>query len=378
MRRIILSIIIISTIVLGVVKASSAYFSDTETSTNNTLVAGEFDLLVNGENDPEQIVSFDDLKPGDNYIEEKTLTIQNQAYVYLHLIEYESGSGILTEPEELEESATGEKHDLENYLTYDLSIGGETLIAQDDDIPFPDVFSCWIPLGVIEPGDTIVEQSFHFDETVTNWAQGDTLTFSEEYYAEQTRNNDNPTPPDTGSGRVWDNELKRCVDSDPLLWIIGDEETTQTDNPVDELNWTGTFGVFPTPPAIGATYTRIITSPIDDSADQEFPWNSNFGANYGRTIDIDFSYTGPTTNVRLSVGWSPGKSATEQKRVLLDSLPIGTTPNVVGTNTPNWWENMPRRVDTFDFSLTNGSHTITLEHLKGDGALWDFVKLEKI
>ena len=362
MRRIILSIIIISTIVLGVVKASSAYFSDTETSTNNTLVAGEFDLLVNGENDPEQIVSFDDLKPGDNDIEEKTLTIQNQAYVYLHLIEYESGSGILTEPEELEESATGEKHDLENYLTYDLSIGGETLIAQDDDIPFPDVFSCWIPLGVIEPGDTIVEQSFHFDETVTNWAQGDTLTFSEEYYAEQTRNNDNPTPPDTGSGRVWDNELKRCVDSDPLLWIIGDEETTQTDNPVDELNWTGTFGVFPTPPAIGATYTRIITSPIDDSADQEFPWNSNFGANYGRTIDIDFSYTGPTTNVRLSVGWSPGKSATEQKRVLLDSLPIGTTPNVVGTNTPNWWENMPRRVDTFDFSLTNGSHTITLQH----------------
>jgi hypothetical protein len=75
--------------------------------------------------------------------------------------------------------------------------------------PLTDAVSCWIPLGTI-PGTTTVTvlQSFHFDQGVTDWAQGDTLSFTEEFLAQQVND---PTAPVTDPVRVWSDELKRCV-----------------------------------------------------------------------------------------------------------------------------------------------------------------------
>jgi len=203
MRKIFLSLIVIGITTSTAFGFTNAFFSDTEISTGNTLEAGAFDLLIDGQNDPTAIVNFTDLKPGDNYLEDKTITLQNPGYVFMHLIDYTTGQGVQTEPETLEENGTP-KFDIDNYITYDLSTptatGSSALIHQDDDIPFPNVFSCWIPLGEFPAGDSIITQSFHFDPTVTNWAQGDILTFSEEFYAVQSRNNPNPTPPPSASG----------------------------------------------------------------------------------------------------------------------------------------------------------------------------------
>jgi predicted ribosomally synthesized peptide with SipW-like signal peptide len=209
MKRVLTSIAIIGVLAASVIGLTNAFFSDSETSSGNIFQAGIFDLLVNGQNNPEAIVNVGDLKPGNEIFVDKTLTIQNPAKVWLHLIEYESGQGTSTEPENEEEAGVS-KHDLENYLTYDLKIGEDVIIHFDDGALFPDVFSCWIPLGEIPAGDTIVEQSFHFDETVTNWAQGDTLTFSEEFYAEQLSNNPNAAPPNTGSNLYWNPASKKC------------------------------------------------------------------------------------------------------------------------------------------------------------------------
>ena len=217
---ILLSIAVITAAVVIAVAATFAFFSDTETSTGNNFTAGRLDLKINDQDDPEAIVFFEDLKPGDDYIQEKDLFVDfNPANVWLHLkgpdeqTPYDpvSAQGNQTEPEVLEESQPpGPKHDIENYITYDLQVGqNEPIITAEEEVPFTEVFSCWIPLGQI-PGAThvSVSQSFHFDEEVTNWAQGDDITWTEEFYASQI--NDPNGPPPTGSGRVWNPETKRC------------------------------------------------------------------------------------------------------------------------------------------------------------------------
>ncbi|MCH7951808.1 hypothetical protein IH980_03670 [Patescibacteria group bacterium] len=213
MKRLLLSLFTIGIVGATAIGLSSAFFSDTETSTDNTFTAGSLDLKIDGEDNPSAIISVDDLKPGDDLIEEKILRIiDNPAKVWMHIKDLVSAPGTLTEPEELEESLDGEKHDIENFLAYDLKVDEDVIIHFDDGNLLPEVVSCWIPLGTLPGAENVtVEQSFHFDEDVTNWAQGDTLTFTEEFYAQQVSD---PTIPETGSGRTWNSDSKRCEVSD--------------------------------------------------------------------------------------------------------------------------------------------------------------------
>lgn len=210
MKRVLLSLITIGIISAIAIGLSTAFFSDTETSSGNTITAGSLDLKIDSQDNPSAIIDFDDLKPGDDFIEEKILrVIDNPANVWIHIKDLTSGQGSPTEPEETEEALDGEKWDIENFLTYDLKVGEGVIIHFEDEILLSDVVSCWIPLGQL-PGavDVTVEQSFHFDEEVTNWAQGDTLTFTEEFLALQVND---PTVPVTGTGRVWSESLKKCI-----------------------------------------------------------------------------------------------------------------------------------------------------------------------
>lgn len=164
------------------------------------------DLLVNGQNDPVAVVNITDAKPGDDWYIQKDLFVKNKdAKIYLHLKDLVTTEGAQTEPE-LQDPP---QSDLQNYITYDLKIENKDIIKKSDQIPFPDAFSCWIPLGEISKNKHItLTQSFHFDKDVTNWAQGDVLTFTEEFTAIA----ENGPTPDTGSGRDWDKKLKKCVE----------------------------------------------------------------------------------------------------------------------------------------------------------------------
>lgn len=271
MKKILFSISVLGITLAIAFGLTSAFFSDTETSTGNTFTSGAIDLLINGENDPTGIVSFDDLKPGDEYIEHKTVRVDtNDAYVWMHLKDIVSDQGAQTEPENLEESLNEIKHDTQNYLVYDLSIfrdgiEEEVLVSADNGNLLPEMSSCWIPLGIIPGGTTIdMNQSFHFDSTVTNWAQGDTLTFTEEFYAEQVRNNPNPTPPSTGSGRVWNDTTKHC-----------EYDLTQLIETV----------------TVAAIDSTAVTSPSSLTNGTNYVLKVMGTANAGDTIDFDAKYS---------------------------------------------------------------------------------------
>lgn len=214
MKKILISIIVIASVAVTAIGATRAFFSDTETSTNNLFQAGKIDLSLNGNNgSAEALVNIEDLKPGDPINIPKTLFVDsNDAYIWMHIKDVVTGQGDQTEPEDEEENGTP-RFDINNYLTYGLTgVENQDVIDPQNQIDFNDAVSCWIPLGVITGGqDVDIHQHFYFDENVTNWAQGDTMTFTEEFYAEQARNNPDPAGPESLTGRVWDPQLHQCV-----------------------------------------------------------------------------------------------------------------------------------------------------------------------
>lgn len=195
---------------------TGAFFSNLEKSIGNLFSAAEgfeFDLLVNGQDDPPGIVNLGDLKPGDDRFVDKTVRVnsgEDQAKVFLHLKDLVASQGAQTEPEDEEENGIPQ-FNIQDFITYDLTIDGESFIDFEDDLLFPDAVSCWIPLGTISTNiDIPVQQSFHFDAVVTNWAQGDILTFVEDFIALSVDAPDPGVP--YGSDRIWDPTTKTCQD----------------------------------------------------------------------------------------------------------------------------------------------------------------------
>lgn len=150
------------------------------------------------------------------------------------------------------------------------------------------------------------------------------------------------------------------------VFQIGDVETSQMDNPANELNWPGSFGSFPSFP------NPFI---VGTNTDSEFPWNSNKAKDYATDFDVQFQMPHPAST-KLTISWSPGRSGNERKEVLLDGVGIGTTPTRLGTSVAGWWEQMQRFEDSFETPITAGPHTFKFRHPIGDGTLWDWVKLE--
>jgi predicted ribosomally synthesized peptide with SipW-like signal peptide len=80
-----------------------------------------------------------------------------------------------------------EKCDLDNVITYDLWTSARGWIIEEAAYAFVSDIDCkWIYLGTIPAGGSMyVQQSYHMVDWVTNWAQGDWMTFDIEIYAEQ-------------------------------------------------------------------------------------------------------------------------------------------------------------------------------------------------
>lgn len=154
------------------------------------------------------------------------------------------------------------------------------------------------------------------------------------------------------------------------LFSIGAPETAERANPADELNWSGALdvvGEYANPFVIGVT------------ADAAFPWRTTNQNNDTITTVVTFTYAGAEAQGDLQLGWSPGKHGDKAKRVVLDNAVLGTTPTHTGQLAGEWWEHMPRFVDTLPLTLSPGEHTLTFEHLAdpdADAAVWDFIALD--
>ena len=214
-KKILASLLMIGILAAVLGGATYAVFSDTEKSVDNTMTAGTIDFSVDGENpwtSMEWSEGLGDLKPcvvrygefnitnvGTNPMKLwKKLTIKEQNggddsyYKYASSEpEYVEGGG------EFDECGTPilpgnytERCNLSNYTTYDMNvtIGGDpvVLISDNQQIRLDDVDGFWIELGELPAGQSmIVNQSYHLQSEVTNWAQGDVMTFDVELYGEQ-------------------------------------------------------------------------------------------------------------------------------------------------------------------------------------------------
>ncbi|MEA2056710.1 MAG: TasA family protein [Patescibacteria group bacterium] len=215
MKKILTSALVLVATVSAVALGTSAYFSDTETSTNNTFTTGTIDISVDGENPWENIGHFDiaDMKPSTVFHREVTLsnTGNNPVNLWKKVtdINYDGGE----HPEsELAEDPNDNINDIGSAIRYDMSLDGEEIIAESDNFVMDDgsnqldnttaIHGKYIYLGRIEPGmDMVVTQSYHMDASVTNWAQGDVMTFDVEFYAQQTSGGA-PAPGDELAGHA--------------------------------------------------------------------------------------------------------------------------------------------------------------------------------
>ncbi len=202
MKKVWLSLLVVGIVATLVGAGTLAYFSDTETSTGNTIGAGVVNIVINDQ-DPLQsaVVEISDIKPGWDLVVNKTLTVEgNPADVYIQLSNFVADEG---ENPESETNNTADES-LADVIYYDLYVFAYNESSGEYDIP---VFSMgptntmtelegyWILLGTLEPGTYKIVQSFHMDEDADNEYQGDTLTFTETFYAVQE---DGPAP-----GNVW-------------------------------------------------------------------------------------------------------------------------------------------------------------------------------
>lgn len=164
-----------------------AYFSDTETSTDNTLTAGILDLWINGNTTGTWFVNASELKPG---------MIKNAAPLLLRIVDnpgklYMKISGIACDqgnqtPMEMAAEGGVPRYDLDTVTWFGLNVNGNQVIPDQSSI-VSSLLGQWISLGTYERlTDIPLIQSFHLKLDTGDWAQGDYCNITETFMVLQT------------------------------------------------------------------------------------------------------------------------------------------------------------------------------------------------
>ena len=156
-----------------VIGVSNAFFSDTETSRDNTFAAGELDLKIdntsyyNGVLWPDTTWSFDedmklffnfmDLKPGDYGEDTISLHVQNDAYVCMSITKTADDDVTCTEPERSDDPTCSEPNDdlfdgeLGGLLQFIFWADDGDNVLEDDETVFKSGIAATLFDGVIWP-----------------------------------------------------------------------------------------------------------------------------------------------------------------------------------------------------------------------------------
>lgn len=272
-KKILLSVLSIAVVAGVAIGASRAFFSDTETSVGNTITAGVIDIVVDDQNPWNTTYPMLLDKPCEtNYVNFTIRNVgENSANVWKRIMNVQTDGGaktyecvyndnhIMVSSEPECEEGTGnythsyvEQDNLAAYMIYDMYIchgvvnttdcpvvdldnpatsapdlvasgnKWEVVISEDNQVRIDNVNGVWIKLddALAEGGALAVSQSYHLMawddagvETITNWAQGDVMTFDIELEARQTSA---PAPVGVNDGTLV-LENKNSVTWDPIL-----------------------------------------------------------------------------------------------------------------------------------------------------------------
>lgn len=210
MKKILLSLSTISAVAILAVVGTTAYFSDTETSTGNTFTAGTIDIAVDGQNPWARTAPYEmkDMKPSQtDYIDFTIKNVgTNPANVYKTLEAYALSDGLQSEPECVAEqgswngtACTGQlakDNAIDQWINYDMrvelydgqnqKIWWETIYMDKDNVKLDTLEGKKMYLGMIPAGGSMkVMQSYHLVNETGNKYQGDALGFNIKLDAEQ-------------------------------------------------------------------------------------------------------------------------------------------------------------------------------------------------
>lgn len=220
MKKIFISLGIIGIVAAVAISATTAIFSDEETSLGNTFTAGTIDISVNDMNPWSQSFTLTDMKPSyTDYIKFKISNVNadpNPVNVFKEIRVISEETGTVTEPECTEQDGIWhdvpgqgycewisdrdlgqDNNNLSAAIWYDMNVEvydasgakvwWQTMYLDADHKTIDQAYGQGrIFLGMIPAnGYMMVEQSYHLATETTNWAQGDTMTFDIILNAEQ-------------------------------------------------------------------------------------------------------------------------------------------------------------------------------------------------
>jgi predicted ribosomally synthesized peptide with SipW-like signal peptide len=251
MKNISKSVAMIAAVAAIAIGGTIAYFSDTETSTGNTLTAGTIDIAIDGQNPWTTNYHLPDLKPGEtgniNFNIQNVGT--NPVNVSKKISNFVESTGTESEPECAAEhnkdgcwdnnakacdwnssgcvGAGARKDDIQTQIIYDLSV--KVYTASNSTTPiwwqsiytdaegkklsevYPSGSDTSVALGMIPVGGhMIVTQSYHFNKDAGNEYQGDQLAFDITIKGDQLPQGDDGMTTVSlenkvqGTGDVWD------------------------------------------------------------------------------------------------------------------------------------------------------------------------------
>lgn len=216
MKKIAISLGIIGVVAAIVIGATTAYFSDTETSKGNTFSTGVIDITIDPGEKWSEGWTIDDMKPcetgyinfvihnpGDNPVNVwKTIKNITTSDDPVNEPECVYGGGVWDSTNQACDKEGTDwsykaKSNLQDWMYYDLSVRvpipensdgawWQTIYKDENKVAVSSVGKVF--LGMIPAKGTMeVTQSYHLRPDTGNWAQADTMTFDIEIYAEQLK-----------------------------------------------------------------------------------------------------------------------------------------------------------------------------------------------
>jgi predicted ribosomally synthesized peptide with SipW-like signal peptide len=211
-KIVLLSVILVAITAIIVGVGTYAYFSASQVTGPHNFFTGSISFSVNGA-DPwtgNFNATLNDIKPGMSGWGNVTVlnTGQNPADLWMNVTNVSTTSFGTNSAKAAEPAAT----DIDSVIHYGLynwtlpsAFPGAyvdprvyTISTGAHGVTGTAVKNQWIYVGVIQPGAAnplFVNESFRMNETVTNWAQLTNMTFTVNFYAQQSQGTPPPTAP---------------------------------------------------------------------------------------------------------------------------------------------------------------------------------------